>query len=520
MSDRPVPHVWQALLGTNWAMLPEKLHAVFEIAARENLDIEAVAEKLGRSLDNTRAATMRDGVASIPIVGAIFPRASLFAAISGGVSADDIAIDLRAALDNPAVHSILLEVDSGGGDVNGIAEVAAMIRAANAQKPVVVYGRDLVASAAYWLAAAAGEVVIASTAMVGSIGIIGTVGDPTKQTSKSVEFVSSQSPHKRPDPNSQAGGARIQARVDEVAAIFIADVARYRGVSVERVAADFGQGDVLVGAAAVKAGLADRLGSYEGVIAELQARAREPRRMMGGRLAATQEGTMTNEQPKRGRADRFFAWLAGEGDESAFAGANIAADGGPSTPVVATATTAGVLPVTLASAPDPEKEAMRAELARLRAGAREGIPASAAAFAESEIRASRALPAEHDALVGAYTEAAEDDAAYPREGQPTRVARLQERQATRPAHGLTREVVPIRAGADGALTLVAAQETTRAEGAAEPLSPEKYRTTLAFTATGKGILAAHGIPAIGAMTAEQRAAVVALMAQQGLTAAS
>jgi ClpP class serine protease len=230
MSERPVPHVWQAAVATCWAMLPEKLPVIFEVAARENLDIEAVAAKLGRPLDNARTVTLRpDGVAVIPIEGVIFPRASLFAAISGGVSADELAQDLATALDDPGVSGILLSVDSPGGDVNGVAEVAAMIRDGTARKPIVAYVRDLGASAAYWLAAAADEVAVASTALVGSIGIIGTVADPTKQSARSIEFISSQSPHKRPDPTTQAGGARIQARVDDLAAIFIADVARYRG---------------------------------------------------------------------------------------------------------------------------------------------------------------------------------------------------------------------------------------------------------------------------------------------------
>jgi ClpP class serine protease len=191
-----------------------------------------------------------------------------------------------------------------------VAEVAAMIRAGTARKPIVAYVRDLGASAAYWLASAADEVAVASTALVGSIGVIGTVADPTKQSSRSIEFVSSQSPHKRPDPTTQAGGARIQARVDDLAAIFIADVARYRGVTPETVAADFGQGDVLIGQAAVDAGLADRVGSFEDEVRRLQQRAREPRRIgTSGRVAA-QGGSMAEQ----GFWARFFGGLGQQMD--------------------------------------------------------------------------------------------------------------------------------------------------------------------------------------------------------------
>jgi signal peptide peptidase SppA len=520
MSERPAPHVWAYAVATSWAILPERLPAIFEIAARENLDLEAVAAKLGRPLDNARAATVRDGIAVIPVEGTIFPRASLFAQISGGVAADEIARDLRAALDDPGVAGIVLNVDSPGGDVNGVAEVAAMIHAARDRKPIVAYVRDLGASAAYWLACAASEVVVASTALVGSIGIVGTVADPTKQTTRSIEFVSSQSPLKRADPTTQAGAGRIQARVDELAALFIADVAAYRGVTPERVAADFGQGDVLVGQKAVDAGLADRVGSFEGVIAELQAKAREPRRMMGGGRMAAQGGHMTQDQ---GRFQRFMAWLGGEGDDSAFAAANIAAAGPPTPPEAPVAVTMGSEPahtvatVAFTDAHDPEIERLRAQVARLEAAAAQD---AAVAWAGGEVAASRAVPAEFDALVESYATASADDAAHPRaEGQPSRVAQLAARQAARPRHSLTQELVPVRVTPEGGATVLDPQATTEAEGAPRPMAVVGYRDYLAATGTGRRILSEHGIPATGDLTAAQHETLAGQMRQKGLAVA-
>lgn len=531
MSDRPAVRVWEALTATSWAMLPERLPIMFEVAAREFDEFEsdderirAVEARLGRSLDNAHAATVRDGVAVIPIEGVIFPRASLFTAISGGVSIDALAQDLTTALDNPAVTGIALLVDSPGGDVNGVAEFAAMVHATRGRKPIVAYVRELGASAAYWIAAAADEVVVASTALVGSIGIIGTVSDPGQRSSRSIEFVSSQSPHKRPDPTSQAGQARIQARVDTLADLFIADVARYRGVSPEKVASDFGQGDLLVGEQAVKAGLANRLGSFEGVVADLQQRARQPRHIGSGRIAAVQEGTMAQEPTKQpGFWSKFWGNLGAQMDaDDAFTPAVAASQSPPpSRPLV---TGIGPGPFTTAESAEAELAALRVENARMKAekvtAARASIPTDAAAFADAEIRAGRALPAEHDALVGMYTDAATDDADYPRADQPTRVARLAERQGTRPKHALTTEAVPVRQGEDGALTVIAGAETTRAEGDPIPLDPLRYRNTLAHTATGRQILAAHGIPDSGPLSAEQRGVVAKLMRDGGLAVAN
>jgi signal peptide peptidase SppA len=510
MSDRPVPHVWQAALATSWAMLPERLAVVFEIAARENLDLEAVAAKLGRPLDNARAVAVRPGgVAVIPIEGVIFPRASLFSAISGGVSADELATDLAAALDDPGVSGIVLAVDSPGGDVNGVAEVAAMIRAGAARKPIVAYVRDLGASAAYWLAAAADEVVVASTALVGSIGVIGAVPDPTKQSSRSIEFVSSQSPHKRPDPTTEKGSARIQARVDEIAAIFIADVARYRGVDAATVAADFGQGDVLIGQAAVDAGLADRVGSFEGVVAELQQRARESRRIPAGRMAAQHtEGVMAQEQPK-GRMDRFMAWLGGEGDDSAFVGANIAASGTVGTPrLVLDNRSKDYIPD---NTPSPQRDDPRlaealAELARMKAAEQEragaAIEGEAVAFASRIVGAGKALPVEQTHLAALYRLAAADDAAHgavtASDGTlTTRVAALAAWQEARPTGALLGELVPVQANADGTLAVLDNPQTTDyASGEAndKPMTEEQRIKVMAMTDTGRAELKRRGIP--------------------------
>lgn len=519
MSDQPAPHVWQAAVATCWAILPERLPAIFEIAARENLGdggIEAVAARLGRPLDNSRTVTNRGGVAVIPIEGVLVPRASLFSDISGGVSVNTIALDLTAALDDSAITGIVLFIDSPGGDKNGVAELAGMIHAARDRKPIVAYGRELVASGAYWLAAACERIVIASDALVGSIGVVAAVADPSKRSSRDITFVSSQSPHKRIDPTTEAGGKRHQSRVDAVADIFIGDVAKFRGASVAKVEADFGQGDVLVGQAAVDAGMADAVGSFEGVVAELQQRAREPRRIgSGGRMAAQTTGGVMAEQT---RFQRMMAWLGGEGDDSAFAAANIAA-GGPPEPA----------PEPTPPLVDPRGNAeiarLNAELARYqeaeRTRATADLETRATAFADGEIHASRALPAERDALIAGYTDAAHDDAAHPRaEGQPSRVARLAERHATRPAHGLTTEAVPVRVLDQGTLAILDSPQATRAEGADPAATPERYRDLLASNPATKRILAEHGIPVTGALSAEHRALLTARMEAAGLVPAA
>ncbi|HEY4100099.1 MAG TPA: S49 family peptidase [Gemmatimonadales bacterium] len=314
MTKRIPKRVLAHILDTPWAITSESLQTIVGIVQREN-DLEAVAAKLGRPLDYTHAATVRDGVATIPIEGPLVRRADLFSQVSGMTSYDDIAQDLQSAVDNPAVHAILLAIDSPGGEVTGMEETAAQIRAASAKKPVVAHVEGMGASAAYLLAAAAPDVVASQMAILGSIGVRTTFTDRSAQeTSKGIkryDVVSSQSPGKASDPSTPEGMARIQALVDALAQSFIGQVAEYRGVSAEEVMQNFGGGDVLVGADAVKAGLADRLGSYESVHAELAARTTRAR--PGGYRAetpTTEPDMITKEEFAAANPDAVAAWRA------------------------------------------------------------------------------------------------------------------------------------------------------------------------------------------------------------------
>ncbi|HET6718088.1 MAG TPA: S49 family peptidase, partial [Rhodocyclaceae bacterium] len=249
-----------------WAMTPAMLHTISAIARRENESPEAVEARLGRPLQNTQTVSMRGGVAIVPLVGPVMRYANIFSRVSGATSLETLAQEFTAALDDPAVTAIVLNIDSPGGQANGIAEFASMVRAA--KKPVVAYVDGSAASAAYWVAAAAQKIVLAKTAEVGSIGAVVAI-DASKKATGVIEIVSSQSPKKRIDPSTDDGRSQIQTRIDAFAQVFIEDVAAYRGVSVATVLEKFGQGDMRMGADAVALGMADEVSTLEDVIAAL-----------------------------------------------------------------------------------------------------------------------------------------------------------------------------------------------------------------------------------------------------------
>jgi ClpP class serine protease len=263
MTKQPARTVIAALTSAPMAITEDHLRLMLSIAARENLDVAAVEAQLGRKLDNTYTVTERNGVAIIPVVGPIFRYSNLFSEISGGASVQLLARDFNAALNNPDVRAILLNIDSPGGEANGISEFADMVYAARGRKPITAYVGGYACSAAYWIASAADEIVASDSAVLGSIGTIAAIPDPAVEHEGEVIFVSSQSPRKHADPTSEQGASDIQAILDAMTDVFMTSVARNRGVSLETVASSYGQGGVFVGGAAVAAGLADRLGSFE-----------------------------------------------------------------------------------------------------------------------------------------------------------------------------------------------------------------------------------------------------------------
>lgn len=268
---------FEAAISAPWAMLPERLEELLAIASREHEPTPEALEAY-RAADLARAerATRRGDVAILDVRGPLFRRANLFTAFSGATSYDVLRRDLQAALDDPSVRAIALNVDSPGGEVNGVDELAKAVHAARGVKPITAYVGGMAASGGYWIASAAERVVVSDAALLGSIGVYMAVMDDTKRDEargvRKIEFVSSQSPDKRPDYGTDEGRARIQRTVDQLAAVFIAAVAKHRGVDEAKVVAEFGRGGVEVGQAAVVAGMADAIGTFEGVLSDLSKR--------------------------------------------------------------------------------------------------------------------------------------------------------------------------------------------------------------------------------------------------------
>ncbi|MBY0260126.1 S49 family peptidase [Methylobacterium sp.] len=269
-------NILDAAVASAWAMEESALAGLLSVAAREHqVTPAALAAYRAEALKKADRAAMRDGVAILSVEGPLFKRANLMTELCGATSYATLMRDLQAAVDDVDVRAILLNVDSPGGEASGVGEFADAVKAVRGKKPIVAYAGDLAASAAYWIGSAADRLVIGKGAALGSIGVRMTMSDASEREAKGgvrrFDFVSSQSPYKVSDPAKKAGAARIQARIDVLANVFVAAVAENRGVTVAHVLDAFGKGDVLIGEAAIAAGMADGFGTFESTLAALAA---------------------------------------------------------------------------------------------------------------------------------------------------------------------------------------------------------------------------------------------------------
>lgn len=252
-----------------WAIRQEALEKLISFVEDSEKRIDAAMLSQIVQVENKNGFdVLEGGVAVIPIVGPITRYWNCFSA-----SIEDVQTAFAMAMDDPSVKSIILDVNSPGGTVDGTAEMAQIIREARGKKPIVTYAGGTLASGAYWLGSAADKIVLGETAVAGSIGVVAVIEDNRRaQQAKGIDryqFVSSASPNKRLDPATEEGATAILEEVNALAGIFIDAVAKNRNTSVNNVLENFGKGGVFIGAEAVKRGMADEVGTFESVYRSL-----------------------------------------------------------------------------------------------------------------------------------------------------------------------------------------------------------------------------------------------------------
>lgn len=227
-------------------------------------------------------------VAVIPVVGAMMQRSSPDELSETGMKLDRFQMQFRQALADDEVKAIVLDVDSPGGSVFGVAEVAQEIYEAREQKPIVAVANSLAASAAYWIASAAQDLVVTPGGQVGSIGVY-TIHEDISQFLEAEGVratIISAGKYKTEanalEPLGDEARQALQDKVDAYYGMFVEAVARNRNVSAKRVREGFGEGRVVMAESAVAEGMADRVGTLEDALARFGVEVRPQRRTSGG----------------------------------------------------------------------------------------------------------------------------------------------------------------------------------------------------------------------------------------------
>ena len=288
-------------LATPWALMPERLHALASVVMRWSAGIPAEADNMIRvqadrvireTRRQTASAQSAGGIAVLPLYGVVTQRGNMVEDVSGpgSTSTQQFSSALRQFLADDTVGQILIDIDSPGGSVYGVAELADEIQSARTQKPVVAVANSLAASAAYWIGCSASEFYVTPGGEVGSIGVWQAHQDYSKALEESGvkttlisagKFKVEGNPYSPLDDEAQSF---MQSRVDDYYAAFTKAVARGRGVPIAQVRDGMGQGRVLGADAALAQNMVDGIATFDDVLKKMRRDAKQQVRPGASRL--------------------------------------------------------------------------------------------------------------------------------------------------------------------------------------------------------------------------------------------
>ncbi len=263
----------RSLDGTTWLCEPgyvrravQRLAAIptcptaRELVEARHRRLEAAKQASSGAL---RATKGRIGV--IPIYGPVEQRVTAELEKLGGTSLEEVGTALDMLVADASVSAIVLHIDSPGGSSYGTQELSDKIYAARGAKKIYAIADSLAASASYWIATAAEQLMVTPGGDVGSVGVYAVHIDESKALEEEGLQVTMISAGKYKTefasfaPLGDDARAALQEQVDYTYTKFLAGLKRNRGLSMEEVRKNFGQGRVVNAEQAVAAKMADRV---------------------------------------------------------------------------------------------------------------------------------------------------------------------------------------------------------------------------------------------------------------------
>lgn len=265
-------------LPSMWAIIPEELNKIkTQIESLKPEDLESLYSDKKSVSRIEPLYFIEDNIAILQIEGIIQPRFDIWSWLFGGTSIEILTRDFKSLIANDDVEAIILDVDSPGGVVNAVQEFANLIFESRGKKPIYAVTSSVMASAAYWIGAAAEEVFVTDeAAATGSIGVVASHVDVSELQKKLGIKVTEITAGKKKritsmfEPLSEEGRKELQRQVDHIYKAFTGDVAKFRGYEVETVLEDMADGAIFLGSQGIDAGLVDGIISSDEILSSVR----------------------------------------------------------------------------------------------------------------------------------------------------------------------------------------------------------------------------------------------------------
>jgi len=305
-----LPHVASRVFGTPLMIARAKLEVILGVLGpRLAGGALEVVDPVADPAPLTSITTEK--IAVVSVIGTLVSRSGYLDATSGLQAYGDIAGAIAAAMDDASVRGVILDVDSSGGEVGGLFDLVEQIQATRSSgaKPLWAVANESALSAAYAIASAADRLYVTRTGEVGSIGVVAVHVDESGADAKAglawnFVFAGEQKVDGNAhEPLSERARATIQTDVDRLYSEFCGLIAANRGLTAETMRGT--NAAIFRGEMAIRAGLADRLGTLDLAVAEMAAEldrsppARLPINLTSkrSRSMATDDTELIDDQP-------------------------------------------------------------------------------------------------------------------------------------------------------------------------------------------------------------------------------
>lgn len=235
--------------------------------------IEFESDMKAEAPKTIRAVKGKVGI--IPIHGPVDQRLSSELMKAGGTPLDYVSQAIDRMASNDQVGAIVLHMDCPGGTVYGVQELSDKIYAARGSKPIYAMVDSMACSAGYWIASAATMMICTPGGDVGSVGVyIMHVDESAAMEAEGIKVTMVHAGKHKVEmapfaPLSEEAKAELQGRVDAIETKFHAALKRNRNTSTEDVRANYGQGRVIAAEPALRAGMIDRIMTFDALMQKL-----------------------------------------------------------------------------------------------------------------------------------------------------------------------------------------------------------------------------------------------------------